>query len=245
MGEISPAQSACTFFQLEYNEFVGGDSTNHRQVRRPGEVSSLFDTVGAVFVPARLGVADCAEIINPHLWRCIVGNQIVSTEVKFLGKEILNATREVEFRLKGRLVLTAKLDELPEAVQLHSALFGLSQTLGDVCSGYVKLQNVAEAETALLDRYETLKTSWAKAEKGPRRAVPLEELIPIVSKLMGADMSAVLKAMTVAEANAVAAEKSVAAAVAADRAAKAKAAASAAPKSGLADLLGKLQAKAG
>ena len=191
-------------------------------------------------------VLPTARRLSTHIfWRCIVGNQIVSTEVKFLGKEILNAKREVEFRLKGRLVLTAKLDELPEAVQLHAALFGLSQTLGDVCSGYVKLQNVAEAEAALLDRYETLKTSWSKAEKGPRRAVPLEELIPIVSKLMGADMTAVLKAMTVAEANAVAAEKSVAAAVAADRAAKAKAAASAAPKSGLADLLGKLQAKAG
>lgn len=38
MGEISPAQSACTFFQLVYNEFVGGDSTNHRRVRQPGEV---------------------------------------------------------------------------------------------------------------------------------------------------------------------------------------------------------------
>jgi hypothetical protein len=174
-----------------------------------------------------------------------VGNQIVSTEVKFLGKEIINTKREVEFRLRGRLVLTAKLDELPEAVQLHAALFGLSQTLGDVCSGFVKAQDVAKAEEALLDRYETLKASWSKAEKGPRRAVPLEELIPIVSKLMGGDMTAVLKAMTVQECNAVAAEKSVAAAVAADRAAKAKAAASAAPKSGLADLLGKLQAKVG
>lgn len=173
-----------------------------------------------------------------------MGNQIVSSNPKFLTKVISVEQKAIEFRISGELVLTAKAEELPKEVREYAELFGLSQTLGDVCSGFVKGLDKAGAKAALLDRWEVLQTAWSKAEKGPRRSVSLEELIPIVSKLMGQDMSAVLKAMSVAECNTVAAEKSVAAAVAADRAAKAKAAAAQAPKSALSDLMAKL-AKAG
>ena len=173
-----------------------------------------------------------------------MGNQIVSTETKFLAKEIIPAEGRVTFRLNGKLVLDLKAADLPQEVQDYAKMFGLSQTVGDVCSGFVKTKDVAGAEAAILDRFETLKVSWSKAEKGPRRAVSLEELTPIVSRLMGQDMSAVLKAMSVPEANAVAAEKSVAAAIAQDRAAKAKAAAAQAPKSALSDLMATLAKKA-
>lgn len=171
-----------------------------------------------------------------------MGNQIVSTEVKFLGKEILNAKREVEFRLKGRLVLAAKLDELPADVQLHAALFGLSQTIGDTASGCVKAGDVSKAEELILDRYETLRTGWSKAEKGPRRTVPLADLIRIASKLLGQDMTKDITKMTIPEANQVAADPKVQEVLAAEKAAAAKAAAATAPKAGLAELLAKLKA---
>lgn len=174
-----------------------------------------------------------------------MGNQIVSTEVKFLSKELVNAKRVVEFRLNGELVLEAKLDSLTPELQIHAALFGLSQSIGDTCANLVKTRDVAKAKEAIAERWATLLDgSWTKAEKGPRRTVSLEELTPIVSRLMGQDMSAMLKAMSVPEANTVAAEKSVAAALAADRAAKAKAAAAQAPKSALSDLMATLAKKA-
>lgn len=169
-----------------------------------------------------------------------MGNQIVSTETKFLAKEIILAKRAVEFRLNGRLALTVELDKLPAEVQLYSALFGLSQSVGDTASGFVKAKDERAAEQAMLDRFETLQTGWFKSEKGPRRAMPLADLIRLASKILGQDMTKDLTAMTVAEANVVAGNAKVQELYQAEKAAAAKAAAAAEPKNGLAELLAKL-----
>jgi hypothetical protein len=192
-----------------------------------------------------LGIAGCGdEDFSTHtFWRCIVGNQIVSTEVKFLSKELINAKSLVEFRLNGELVLSAELDKLTPEVQLHAALFGISQTVGDTCANLVKSRDVAKAKEAIADRWATLLDgSWTKSEKGPRRTMPLADLIRIASKLLGQDMTKDLTAMTVTEANTVAADPKVQEVLQAEKAAAAKKAAAEAPKSSLADLLAKLAA---
>lgn len=169
-----------------------------------------------------------------------MGNQIVSSNPKFLTKVISVEQKAIEFRISGELVLTAKAEELPKEVREYAELFGLSQTLGDVCAGYVKNLDKAGAKTALLDRWEVLQSAWSKSEKGPRRAMPLADLIRLTSKILGQDMTKDLEKMTVAEANVVAGNAKVQELYQAEKAAAAKAAAAAEPKTALADLLGKL-----
>jgi hypothetical protein len=97
----------------------------------------------------------------------------------------------VEFNFSDGTVLSALLDDFTPEVQLHFALHGISQKLGDAYSS--AKGDVAVAVAAFKQTYEQLKAGEWRAARGEGDAKPrTTELAEAIARIKGKEVSEIV-----------------------------------------------------